>query len=370
MLTNNTFNTEFKSKNFEERKGQAVQFLVLHYTAVPLATTLGIFTNNAELAKIDANFFAGMRTDRTISEMLLCEKEVSAHYLNSEAGEVYQLVDEEFAARHAGASYWNGVKDINGHSIGIEHENIGYDWLAKFPQDRGLKIEGSEKTWCKFTEPQIKKTIELCREIIKRYGIKPYNVIGHSDIACGRKSDPGPLFPWKQLMEAGVGIWYDMTESTLKTMPENAIRWMQEKLSEFGYNCPVTGEKDDITCSTIKSFQMHFRQNNIDGNIDLECIKILDSLCQRKQTFELAAALENACNNTKKLADEKKTLPLENMEPQSTCLGFRPQQNNITNNKASINTNTDNLHLENSEPESASSLGFQLQKDTVNNLFF
>lgn len=273
-------NTEYKSKNFRNRQDESVQFLVLHYTAVPLATTLGIFTNNAQLAEKNAEYFIGT----TIDPEVLCKNEASAHYVNAESGEVFQLVDEKFASYHAGVSFWNGVKNINNHSIGIEHENIGYKWLNKFPEERAIKVEGSDETWCQFTEPQIQATIELCKQIIKQHDIKPYNIVGHSDIACGRKSDPGPMFPWKRLAEVGIGLWHDVIESDFNddNLPENLVLEMQTKLSEFGYDCQITGEPDEKTTQVIKSFQMHFRQNNIDGKIDIECLQIIDSLCKRK----------------------------------------------------------------------------------------
>lgn len=283
---------EYTSKNFRSRNGESVQFLVLHYTAVPLFTTLGIFTNNAQLAEQDADYFENTGTDPAA----LCKTEVSAHYVNDESGELYQLVDEEFAAYHAGVSYWNGLKNINNQSIGIEQVNLGYDWLNKFPEERASKVLGSEKTWCAFTELQLEKTIKLSKDIIKRYDIKPYNIVGHSDIACGRKSDPGPLFPWQRLAEAGIGLWYDLTESDLSenNMVDEPVLWVRSKLSEFGYDCPLDGEFDEHMKAVMTSFQMHFRQSNIDGNIDLECMKILDSLCQRKLSCELKEKNRNS----------------------------------------------------------------------------
>lgn len=272
-------NHEHKSNNHRERKGEKVQFLVLHYTAVPLGTTLGIFTNNYELSKPDAAYFEGSGTD----PIALCKQEVSAHYVNSEAGDIFQLVDEERAAYHAGVSYWNGVKNINNSSIGIEQVNTGFKWLKDFPEERGVTVPGSDKLWCEYTEVQLAATIELCKSIILRHDIKAYNVIGHSDIACGRKSDPGPLFPWKRLADAGIGIWFDVNESEFKdSMPDNHITWVQNKLLEFGYDCAVTGEFDEKTKNVMQSFQMHFRQDDVSGAIDLTCVKILDSLCKRK----------------------------------------------------------------------------------------
>lgn len=278
-------NKEYISKNFRIRQSDPVQFLVLHYTEVPLATTLGIFTNNSQLAVKDADYFIGTAIDPEV----LCKKEVSAHYVNSEAGEVFQLVDDELIAYHAGTSFWNGVKHINNHSIGVELENIGRKWLNKFPEDRAVKVEGSDEVWCEYAEAQIQATIELCKRIINKHNIQPYNILGHSDIACGRKADPGPMFPWMRLSEAGIGLWHDVLESDFNdvNLPKNLVLEMQNKLSEFGYDCPISGENDDKTTQVMKAFQMHFRQNNIDGKIDLECLQIIDSLCKRKRICKM-----------------------------------------------------------------------------------
>lgn len=278
-------NMAHKSDYFRDRNSEPVQFLVMHYTALPLATTLGIFTNQPQLAEQDIEYFAGT----TIDPQILCKNEVSSHYVNSEAGEIFQIVDEKFAAYHAGVSFWNGAKNINNQSIGIEHENIGYKWLNKFPEERAVQVQGSDEVWCEFTEPQIQATIELCKQIIATHNIKPYNIVGHSDIACGRKSDPGPMFPWERLAENGIGLWYNTTESDFNhdTVPENIVLEMQTKLSEFGYDCPITGEPDEKTTQVVKAFQMHFRQNNIDGAIDIECLQIIDSLCKRKLSCQM-----------------------------------------------------------------------------------
>lgn len=285
------FNHKYKSKNFRPRADEEVQFLVLHYTALPLGTTLGIFTNNYDLCKQDIEL--GYYANGGFNAEAACKGEVSAHYVNSEQGEIFQLVDEEFASYHAGVSYWNGVKNINNHSIGIEHENIGFDWLSKFPNDRALQVFGSPNKWCKFTEIQIEQTIRLCREIIASHGIKPFNIVGHSDIACGRKSDPGAAFPWRQLAAAGIGMWYDLKESTLndETKPVDPVLWVQRRLAEYGYDCPITGVADDKFTNTLQAFQMHFRPTKIDGQIDLESLQILDSLCQRKARYEEQASM-------------------------------------------------------------------------------
>lgn len=115
----------------------------------------------------------------------LCDSqvEVSAHYLICERGRIWQLVDEAQRAWHAGAGRWGDVMDVNSRSIGIELANTG---AHPFPEPQMAALEG------------------LMRGIMIRWEIGPAGVIGHSDMAPGRKSDPGPKFDWMRLERRGL----------------------------------------------------------------------------------------------------------------------------------------------------------------------
>lgn len=115
----------------------------------------------------------------------LCDPahEVSAHYLISRQGEVFQLVDEARRAWHAGKGEWRGNTDVNSRSIGIELDNDG-----RSP----------------FSEPMMASLEGLLADIMSRHSIAPEGVIGHSDMAPGRKFDPGPRFDWLRLERQGL----------------------------------------------------------------------------------------------------------------------------------------------------------------------
>lgn len=150
------------SPNFGERRGGALpSLIVIHYTAM----------ESCALAR-----------DR------LCDPaaEVSAHWLIAGDGSAEALVPEEARAWHAGQSFWRGTSDVNSHSIGIELANRG-----DHP----------------FPEPQMAALEELLRAIMARWSIRPEGVLAHSDIAPGRKSDPGPRFDWKRLARQGLAVW-------------------------------------------------------------------------------------------------------------------------------------------------------------------
>jgi N-acetylmuramoyl-L-alanine amidase len=150
------------SPNFGARRGGArPDLVVIHYTAMP-----GCAEARARLCDPAA--------------------EVSAHYLISEAGTVEALVPETARAWHAGAGAWGGVTDVNSRSIGIELANPGD---APFPA------------------PQMAALEVLLAGIMARWTIPPERVIGHSDMAPGRKRDPGPRFDWRRLGCGGLSVW-------------------------------------------------------------------------------------------------------------------------------------------------------------------
>jgi len=232
------------SPNFDLRaKGQRPKMLVLHYT--------GMESNAKAISRLcDARSF------------------VSAHYVIEENGTCSQLVHEAYRAWHAGESNWAGNEDINSSSIGIELCNPGHDWGYR-----------------KFPEQQMKTLISLCRDIIARNSISSHLVLGHSDVAPHRKTDPGELFNWRRLAEEGIGVWPN--KSILfdkKIWPETIqlsasdIRRIQEKLDRFGYKIRATGAHDHETVAVTKAFQRHFRTNKIDGKLDKEIEIILDNL--------------------------------------------------------------------------------------------
>ncbi|KJZ19706.1 N-acetylmuramoyl-L-alanine amidase [Loktanella sp. S4079] len=112
--------------------------------------------------------------------------EVSAHYLIAEDGEVLSLVPEAMRAWHAGAGRWGTETDVNSRSIGIEIANDGYS---------------------PFAAAQMNALEEVLDGIRARWAIRPERVIGHSDMAPGRKIDPGGRFDWRRLAMTGLSVW-------------------------------------------------------------------------------------------------------------------------------------------------------------------
>ncbi|WP_312077178.1 N-acetylmuramoyl-L-alanine amidase [Chryseobacterium sp.] len=240
-------------QNFRQR------YLILHYTAL----------------------------DDSRSLTALTQKDVSAHYLVSNTGdnEIYQLVDENKRAYHAGISGWRSDKNLNDNSIGIEIVNTGYTVDAT-----------GKKTFVPYSEEQIKKVAALVKDIVERYNIPATNVLAHSDVAPTRKQDPGPFFPWKRLYdEYQVGMWYDeavkqnfytqaMTDFDTRYNEPGFVFLVKTNLQKFGYNIELSEKWDDATKKTIEAFQYHFRPQNYDGIMDAETWAILQALMQKYPT--------------------------------------------------------------------------------------
>ena len=125
-------------------------------------------------------------SDRERSIDLLTNKDVSSHYLitDRENEPIYYLVDENKRAWHAGVSSWGNFTNLNDNSIGIEIVN------------KGFILKDGKMEFYRYPSWQIHKTAVLVQDLIKRYEVEPQNILGHSDIAPGRKTDPGPYFDW------------------------------------------------------------------------------------------------------------------------------------------------------------------------------
>lgn len=228
--------TRYTSVNHDSR----VQYIVVHYTSSGFDRALQHLTHGS----------------------------VSSHYLISNKPTIYRLVNEDRRAWHAGDSSWQGRTWLNASSIGIEIVHPGY---TDTPEGR---------VWHPWPAEQIDALIPLLQDLLKRHGLTPDRVLGHSDIAPQRKVDPGPLFPWQRLAAAGVAIWPD-TDEVARVQAALAgqappLEWFVETLARFGYNLE-TRQAKTIT-NVLGAFQMRFRPSQFDGQPDAETAAILATL--------------------------------------------------------------------------------------------
>lgn len=220
-----------------------------------------------------ADDFAGSLTTLT-------GRDVSSHYLIPEippqrGGKplVWALVPEDKLAWHAGVSYWRGSTRINDVSIGIELENQGY------------RVIGGDKRFYPFADEQLQALVRLARDVIQRHGIAPQNVVAHSDIAPQRKDDPGPLFPWQALAQAGIGAWPDPARVAFYLNGRPPMQPVDQAslldlLARYGYEVTpqMTARQRE---RVISAFQMHFRPARYDGVADAQTQAIAEALLEK-----------------------------------------------------------------------------------------
>jgi N-acetylmuramoyl-L-alanine amidase len=197
--------------------------------------------------------YTGMTSAEAAIERLCdAEARVSAHYVLEEDGSLWRLVAEERRAFHAGISCWRGEVDLNRVSIGIEIVNPGHEWGYR-----------------PFPAAQMASLVGLCRDILARRPIPPDRILGHSDIAPDRKSDPGELFDWEALAQAGIGLWPaprpDLEKRRGKAVGVVERAGALADLAAIGY-CVGAGTER----VAISAFQRRFRQARWDGLLDEE----------------------------------------------------------------------------------------------------
>ncbi|MEP4804275.1 MAG: N-acetylmuramoyl-L-alanine amidase, partial [Hyphomicrobiales bacterium] len=196
------------------------------------------------------------------------KSQVSCHYFVHQDGRVLQLVSECARAWHAGLSSWQGLEDINSHSIGIEIANPGHNHgYRKFPQ------------------VQIDQVKELCSDLLMRHQIKAQHVLAHSDIAPERKEDPGELFPWANFAETGIGHYVtpaSIADGRFFQLGDQGepVAALQAMFALYGYACPQSGEFCEKTFAVVTAFQRHFRPERVDGVADQSTIVTLHQLLQ------------------------------------------------------------------------------------------
>jgi N-acetylmuramoyl-L-alanine amidase len=224
----------------DRRKGCRADMIVLHYTGMAAA-------------------------DQAVRWLADPRSKVSCHYVVDEAGGITQMVAENQRAWHAGASRWGGETDINSASIGIEIQNPGH-----------------EHGYPEFPAEQMHAVAALCRDIAQRRGIPPERVLAHSDVAPGRKIDPGEKFDWALMAKAGVGHWaepapLDTESAYLLDGDEAAVAEALDLLRAYGYGIDNPG-RDDWFAVLIRAFQLHFRPARADGRLDAGTLDTLRRL--------------------------------------------------------------------------------------------
>ena len=159
---------ECKSPNFNQRPQNDISLLVIHNISLPPGEFGGGFIQSFFQNQLDKNLHPYFET---ISDM-----QVSSHLLIDRQGVMTQFVSLDHRAWHAGQSSFHGVENCNDYSIGIELE--GTDDLA-------------------YSEDQYQSLAKVTRQLLANYPkLTVDRIVGHDQIAPGRKTDPGSAFDW------------------------------------------------------------------------------------------------------------------------------------------------------------------------------
>lgn len=185
------------------------------------------------------------------------QHQVSAHFLIDESGKIFELVDENNIAYHAGVSFWKGFEALNKNSIGVEFINSS-------PFEK------------KFEKPQMVAGVELCKYLVAKYKLE---VVGHSDIAYSketnfldRKQDPSHFFDWQFLAENGVGFFpkvaADQEELFKLGDRSSEIKKIKQNLKTFGYR--VLNLSDDFDLE-MQALALVFNRRFVGKDLDFWC---------------------------------------------------------------------------------------------------
>jgi N-acetylmuramoyl-L-alanine amidase len=247
------YNKYRSTKSFNTR----IRFLIFHYTAGNFSSSVNTLTG----PNVSAHYLVPDITDPSY---------LKAGYTRQE---VFNLVDETKRAWHAGVSAWGDRSNLNDTSIGVEIVN-----LATFSQ--------GVFNFPPYQPEQIAAIEELALNILERYpDISPTQVLGHSDIAVGRKSDPGPKFPWHALYLKGVGAWFDdVTRDTYLQQYNNtgipARSDLLKLFKTYGYDVSGASTEQGFT-HLVRAFQLHFRPETYDGVMDAQTAANLAALVHK-----------------------------------------------------------------------------------------
>ncbi|MDX1543150.1 MAG: N-acetylmuramoyl-L-alanine amidase [Christiangramia sp.] len=254
----------------------------VNYASYPVGTT------NFNLRKpnyVVIHHTAQDSVRQTLNTFTIPRTQVSAHYVISDKGEVFHMLNDYFRAWHGGVGKWGNTTDLNSTSIGIELDNDGEE---------------------EFSYAQINSLLDLLKNLKEKYSIPAENFIGHSDIAPTRKVDPNANFPWKRLAEEGFGLWYDAEEIKNIKLAKDTVKITNEKVNDSTRldqkliqtreesNSEIIPENFDPLLAlriigydisdpeaAIRAFKLHFIQENINAEFTDHELKVLYNLYKK-----------------------------------------------------------------------------------------
>ena len=229
---------KFKSGNYDQRKCD-ISLIIIHFTETK--------TFNEAL-----NLLTSL------------DRKVSSHYLIDKSGDIFNLVDLDKRAWHAGESMWGNYDDINSRSIGIEIVNSG----------EVIKED--------YTNKQINSLSVLLNSLLKDYNIE--NILGHSDIAPTRKIDPGVHFPWQKIYQnLGLEWVKDRVNNERVKKPDYFV--FLKRLKEFGYPYIEMNTSYSKNQLIINAFHRRYLPKLLYKKLTLTSLNKINDLIRNKKKY-------------------------------------------------------------------------------------
>ena len=229
---------KFKSGNYDRRKFD-ISLIILHFTETK--------TFNDALNLLTSK-----------------KRKVSSHYLIDKSGDIFNLVDLDKRAWHAGESMWGNYDDINSRSIGIEIVNSG----EVIRED--------------YTTRQINSLSDLLIRLLKDYYIE--NILGHSDIAPTRKIAPGVHFPWQKIYQ-NLGLEWVKDRVNNESVKKSDYLVFLKRLKEFGYPYIIMKKSYSKNQLIINAFHRRYLPKLLYKKLTLTSLNKINDLLKNKKKY-------------------------------------------------------------------------------------
>ena len=227
---------KFKSDNFDQRKFD-ISLVIIHFTETKTFTdAINLLTSK--------------------------KRKVSCHYLIDKSGDIFNLVDLDKRAWHAGESMWGNYDDINSRSVGIEIVNSG------------------EIIKENYTSKQLVSLSHLLIKLLKEYNIE--NILGHSDIAPTRKIDPGVHFPWQKIYK-NLGLDWVRDRINNERVKESEYFVFLRRLKEYGYPYIKIDEQHSNNQLVINAFHRRYLPKLLNKKLTLTSMNKINDLIKNKK---------------------------------------------------------------------------------------
>lgn len=255
---------DIPSENYNGREETPIQMIIAHCIGLDLETAITGLTRQDSAQGglgVSAHYLIPQVTARAFMNQFSGQFKITNPVIKyPDNVPAIRLVQDEDRAWHAGSSAWGQFNQLPGCANGLNSCSIGIEFHTS-----GYGLQGQD--WfhfTPFTKAQITTGALLMQDLCLRHAINPCNILGHSDVAPWSptqiKTDPGPLFPWKELHEAyKLGVWPQYPPHDVMTGDPKA--YVKTALTTLGYRMSSGNHWTDLDRHVVNAFRMHFMQD-------------------------------------------------------------------------------------------------------------